>query len=325
MIVNEVRARLKKQNLNVKNLDEIIHCIEKNKLGDEYEDLCKTIEQIIKGQTYSPISLESLVHYLIDPTKVWEIQYPEFTVPDELKKLSPWGFDTKIFEQILLHTKQACDEESNQGAELHAYKLTVLFGSVDGALEFLKFQKGKLKSKQPVHDACLFNLPKNGLWSIFAWRDFVEKEEFNLKKMQILSYASEIESFINNKLPSHDFLQKKYPSSDISKHYKSIIISLCRHDPVYGNKLRDLEKHKYLKEAKALIWIYIKEIFGYDVEQIILSKLPEQKLIQKSKLCKKILFLAGSKIEHDTKKKNIFYLIEYKNSKKLFLKRSIGP
>jgi len=114
------------------------------------------------------------------------------------KGLSTYGFNRKVYEEILALTKLACVVEGNQNPEEHAYKLTVLFGSSEEALKYLEhFYKSKGKTTgQPIHDACLFSLPDGNAWDIPLWRTMAREHLPNPTLEKVLPWASQIEDYV---------------------------------------------------------------------------------------------------------------------------------
>ena len=93
---------------------------------------------------------------------------------------SPYRFKPKLYDATLEYTKIACEIEGNTGAEVHAYKLATLFSSQPEIDRYLNkfvchWRKGET-GPQPVHDACLFELPKRGEWNPKHWSRLVLAE-----------------------------------------------------------------------------------------------------------------------------------------------------
>ena len=89
---------------------------------------------------------------------------------------SPYGFSPKVYGELLPFMEEAAKAEGNGRAEYRAYKLAVLFANTQEALRYLReYSQANSTEKQPIHDACLFELPINGIWNITRWKDSVLK------------------------------------------------------------------------------------------------------------------------------------------------------
>ena len=79
-------------------------------------------------------------------------------------------FDPSIYAALLPLTKLIHLFENNGTAEEHAFKLTVLFGDKEKALNYIEnFGKENPRS-QTIHDALLFSLPPFEGCNYPAWR-----------------------------------------------------------------------------------------------------------------------------------------------------------
>ncbi|MFZ5805595.1 MAG: hypothetical protein ACOY3I_00090 [Verrucomicrobiota bacterium] len=126
---------------------------------------------------------------------------------DSLKDQSPYGFNPTLYEKLLPLTQTACRIEGNEGAEMNAYKLSVFFKNEQEADRYLTQFKEKWNtgnSLQIVHDACLFNLPENGLWTSKRWKGLVLK--YGPEASIYLQSAPQIELRLKNS-------DKPFPSS----------------------------------------------------------------------------------------------------------------
>ena len=105
---------------------------------------------------------------------------------------SPYGFSLPVFETLLPLMKIASRFEKTQNPEFFAYHLAILFDDPNEAMAYLKqYESGHPDSLQPIHDACLFELPKQGMWTIPVWRDLVMK--YGEKASNLLGLAPKIE------------------------------------------------------------------------------------------------------------------------------------
>lgn len=111
-----------------------------------------------------------------------------------LSSLSPYGFRKKVYAELAAIFAFAAHAEGNNYMEYaqEATILTVLFGSTEAAERYLSnHAKANPDSLQPIHDACLFNLPSKGDWTVPVWRDLVLKHGF--KATKYLSQAPQYE------------------------------------------------------------------------------------------------------------------------------------
>lgn len=96
--------------------------------------------------------------------------------PDKtLAEYSPYKFSPKIYEQTLPMMQQLCAIEGPQNPELQAYKLAVLFPSMQEVERYLTHSATKWNmtgEERPIHDSLTFSLPKTGLWDVNRWKDF---------------------------------------------------------------------------------------------------------------------------------------------------------
>ncbi|MBL7479278.1 ankyrin repeat domain-containing protein [Legionella bononiensis] len=115
--------------------------------------------------------------------------------------------DNELF-QFLLQKEQIehpgfSAEQQNENARVHAHKLAVLFGNLDSIKGYLdRFQKLHKNTRQPVHDACLFNIPTGDNWSPERWRRLIADAQPSSPQDTILRLApffAKIEAYIANK------------------------------------------------------------------------------------------------------------------------------
>jgi hypothetical protein len=227
---------------------------------DYVPPLKNLLKLAIQDSQYYSIPLKDMVINHIENSKQkWSFVFPGFNLPEDLEKLSTLYFNLEVYKQILSITTEACVKEKNSGAELHAYKLSVFFGCVEKALKYLALYRETHKnSTQPVHDACLFELPKKGYWNIDFWRKMMEKYHFSAKKMNILSLAADLESLLKGPFVPFENNDIK----EITQFYKNNLIEQLKHhtDKNYAKlitKARALQKADRKEGEKLLqkaIW-----------------------------------------------------------------------
>lgn len=123
-------------------------------------------------------------------------------------KISTRGFDYDVYRRLLPIVQFAHSLEG-RGAEnppptpeLHAAKLTILFGSVKGAIRYLRqYEKSHPKCEDLLHDACAFSLPKSPKWNVAMWRKIAKNRMPNPELRRILPFMDKIEAY--TKAPNH--------------------------------------------------------------------------------------------------------------------------
>lgn len=265
-----------------KLLDVFIATIDKSSDTGKSQDLIQWIEATLFAGKSSNLPLEHLaLYFLIPSATIWKLLFPHFDVPEELKNLSPWGFDPDVYKKILPLTEEACHREGNTGAEKNAYKLTVLFGSKDRAEVYLKQAK---KTDHPVYDACQFELPKNAVWDIEFWRNFLEKYGFAKEKMQLLALSPAIEASINGAFTPYRIVQERIQKENLEAkphelqqkmvdHYREELLSVMRAHPHYSKELTQLNPRNKIhqKQIRTLLWKAVGELLPTE-KKIFLEK-----------------------------------------------------
>lgn len=164
----------------------------------------------------------------------------------DLEKLSPFGFygpKVKLYEQLLPLTQTAQKLERNSGAEEFAYKFAVLFRNarqVEQYLDIYAKRWNHSKSKQIVHDAALFNLPRHGAWTPNKWGDIIA--QYGPRSSKYLAQAPKIEAYIEEhgmKFSSKktDVYMKKHGLELSSTEMKDYI---AEHGGDFPSKLQEL-------------------------------------------------------------------------------------
>ncbi len=115
---------------------------------------------------------------------------------------SPAYFKRSLYDHLLPLTQMACKLEKNEGAEMHAYRLAVLFSSPQEAEQYLdNYARGKWgnieNGSQLVHDALLFNIPQTGTWTPVKWKELTLK--YGPAVTKYLGLAPRIEKYIAEK------------------------------------------------------------------------------------------------------------------------------
>jgi hypothetical protein len=249
---------------------------------EDFFEWIETIYQSAEICQTAEIPTQKQMFYLTEASsKTWKFLFPCFDVPKDLEKCSPWGFDLSVYREILPVTLEACRNEGNTNAEINAYKLTVLFGSKERALHYLERAP---KTKAPVHDACLFELPTKALWDIEAWRMCMENSHYSIKKMKLLNLAGDMEKRINSALTSYQKVKNRFSETEdaatvhkeIKKVYREEIIKRMSSLPEYKKKLQALKdparRKTKPKEFNNLFWEACQTWFPLEMHKFLTTR-----------------------------------------------------
>jgi hypothetical protein len=126
-------------------------------------------------------------------------------------------------------------------ASIHAYKLSVLFGDMKNAKQFIdQFQNAE--SKQPIHDLLLFELPKNGKWDIPKWRKLVLDKKHGKAMTNLLAFAPQIEKLLGK--PPKDLEEAKnaaakvsYERAEENLEFSKMCIDYCIEEEAFNRAL----------------------------------------------------------------------------------------
>jgi hypothetical protein len=248
-------------------------------------ELISWVVNTLKNYEKNGFTLEELA--LINLGNVvfaWQMMHCNFSLHEDVVRYSPYGFNPKLYEELLPHIQNDYKIEGNQGAESTAYKLATLFDRADEAFSYLESYKMKHpKSKQPVHDACLFELPMRGLWSISQWRSILKRENYSKKWMQLLPLVPAIELSVSADLTSIFELKEKFSEewSDRGSIPRKIQL-------FYKKELQKKTGHK----GGPKLWEGTKALLPDEYEAFINKKVLMQK---KVKLSRKALEAALNK------------------------------
>ena len=165
-------------------------------------------------------------------SKRWQVLFGQTPPHKALIKQSPFGFDLDKYKEFFPITQiiASIEKTTYLGNELngpsrmivgqeyalaskHAYKLSVLFGDMKNAGQFIdQFQNAE--SKQPIHDLLLFELPKNGQWDILEWRKLVLDKKHGKAMTNLLAFAPQIEKLLGR--PPKDLEEAKNAAAKVS-------------------------------------------------------------------------------------------------------------
>ncbi len=151
------------------------------------------------------------------------LDYAEMEPPHPvLASESPFGFNLETYRAFLPFTHIMCESERNNNniglpakiylssdntikdiirgyknsrEKLYAFKLSVLFGNIDEAFKYID-KCAEHDSKQPLHDLCLFELPKNGEWDREGWAKLALSK--GTRALQFLPFAPKIERYLKH-------------------------------------------------------------------------------------------------------------------------------
>lgn len=138
--------------------------------------------------------------------------------------------------KLLAYAKVMYAEEKNGIAEDHAYKLAVIFSDERKAIKYLRdFLNANPNTKQLMHDACLFALPKGDVdWP--TWQKLSDKfMKDELYRKHILPQATELEKMIKAACPKDK--TPKPSASDIKQATKKF--------EELNSEVKDLRRHHH--------------------------------------------------------------------------------
>jgi len=143
----------------------------------------------------------------------------------------------------------------------------MLFDRVDEAILYLKqYEARHPDSLQPIHDACLFDLPTCGMWDITTWRGLVMK--YGEKASNLLDLAPKIEAKIHgDTLPIEileRFFRKQIDETQIQAIRKKITEGFSKH------KDNEQKRQKYIESQ---VQLKIKNHVNDQLRQFILDEM----------------------------------------------------
>lgn len=106
--------------------------------------------------------------------------------------------DLKVYSRLYTSIEKLCmdGKEDPVNTGKYASMLASLFSSEHDALTYLAHFKAHHHSRQPVHDACLFHLPKTTAWNSKLWSSLIIKHKYSQAVMQLLAFADAIEGHL---------------------------------------------------------------------------------------------------------------------------------
>jgi hypothetical protein len=115
-----------------------------------------------------------------------------------LEEFSPYRFKPRLFADILPALELVDKIENTSTAAINAYKLSVLFSSVEEIDVYLRkyLSDWGPDSRQPIHDACLFEFPDEGEWNVKKWNALVLN--YGPQAFRFLSRADKLEHYIGS-------------------------------------------------------------------------------------------------------------------------------
>lgn len=178
--------------------------------GVDRKELPEVWQRVLGSTPLEHLSKIEIYKHIGKGLNCWKIIYGNEPPDPILADYSPVGFNLNVYKQLLEYTLVAAelengnptsyfDLEGNEydgnrvAAMIYAYKLAVLFQDFSTALRYVETYFND--AKQPIHDACVFELPKYGMWEPRQWRDLMLTEGPQLFKC--LPRAVEIEKFLN--------------------------------------------------------------------------------------------------------------------------------
>lgn len=116
------------------------------------------------------------------------------------------GFDFEVYKQVLtLVSHLSLIVDANE-IRVQAIKLSVVFGSYQSVVNYLKRYEDRLKrqnipTSKLMHDACLFSLPSSEYWNVQLWNEIINKQNpasENDLILRLIPLADKIEKYIKD-------------------------------------------------------------------------------------------------------------------------------
>ncbi len=184
-----------------KEIKDYIHAHKDNPQAAELT--CQYIENLYPDLPISKQFAQELVELVQNSDKTGVLFKQLLAIaPFNGTKINPYGFDEKVYADLLLFTKLSCLMEGNTGAEINAYKLAIMFGNSNAAINYIeKFEKNNtVLNGQVVFQACLFDLPEGDDWDLDAWRAIFEKklQDSDFRESGVIAYAAKIQKMLED-------------------------------------------------------------------------------------------------------------------------------
>lgn len=132
------------------------------------------------------------------------------------------GLDKQEFIHLIDYMIGNMPEVSHDVAEIPpAAKLIIAFGTHKAAKAYLdRFQKAHPNSREPFHDACLFNLPSANEWDLPYWRQLI-KQANPLDAHHLVFKLFPFADKLQNKLQNDPQALHQFISQKVSEEYKT--------------------------------------------------------------------------------------------------------
>jgi hypothetical protein len=131
-------------------------------------------------------------------------------LPGVIQRLNPHGFSLESYRKLLPLMQTVVKLEGNlddNAAELSTYKLATFFKSPQKTEEYLnKF--ANRETNLPIHDALLFELPKEGHYDLESWQQFAMRNGMGPRALKLVGAAPKIEMAFAGR-PSSEWSNKE--------------------------------------------------------------------------------------------------------------------
>lgn len=148
-------------------------------------------------EAHQPMPKHALWQEIGSGNERWNAVFNQGAPYPDLTSESPFKFSNKVYQQILPIMKTISEMEDTGMEELGSYKLAVMFASAQEAERYIEraVNDNDGETHQPVHDALLFEIPKNGQWNPQLWKDMLLK--FGPAGGKYIGLAPKIEAYLD--------------------------------------------------------------------------------------------------------------------------------
>lgn len=250
--------------------------------GKDSVNLFEVMGALYEQKSDRPL-YERVLFAIGKPELKWTYVHPHFSVPTTLLIYEPELLDIKNYNAILTYLKTNCNEGINTDRPFCAFKLSVIFKSSDKAIQYLEnYKKDHPKARQPIHDACLFDIPKTNAWTRELWREVLDKNNYSIRWLKLLPFAPNVERFFDTHLPlSHRVGEgKDADEQQLKKTYYIRLYNRAKNDPKYADQFKGVEPRNRRAISK-ILYALAPEICPDDVDELVKTLTP--KLKQKHK------------------------------------------
>lgn len=190
-----------------------------------------------------------------------------------------YGFKAHVYSEIYRKISEVGKQECDMASYVNVFKLSILFDNANEVDEYLEeYKRTHPHTKQPVHDACLFDLPSN-CWDISTWKSLLKRNRWSPSVFNLLPKADLIEETLNGPLTPFNRVCKDF-STEISNDEKREFVYQFYCKELYALYSRNTDETSLIKidsfneegwcrlphSLKRKIWEWAKSEFENDYE-----------------------------------------------------------